>query len=69
MVSKRLRRDLFPLEPLQLVFDESYDILRQLNQCGHEIDLRIFVMLRFAGRSAATSAGAWANRLRNWTGC
>lgn len=48
MARNRLRRDLFPLEPLQLVFDESYDILRQLNRCGHEIDLRIFVMLRFA---------------------
>lgn len=48
MARNRLRRDLFPLEPLQLVFDESCGILRQLNRCGHEIDLRIFVMLRFA---------------------
>lgn len=48
MARNRLRRDLFPLELLQLVFDESCGILLQLNRCGHKIDLRIFVMLRFA---------------------
>ena len=40
--------DLFPLQPLQLAADKLHHVLRQLGRCGDEIDLRIFVMLRFA---------------------